>query len=167
MALELAMFFKRNLVSLFVVFGLGVLWASVLDAPDSYSWAPAGALAIAIYFATSLLLWAINGISGAIYIWLFFERDITLSVLDGLQNLKIPPPKRHDEKSVAYFLVLANDNTAAIPDRLKAASFAAAFEATKSGMSHFRALAYTRAANAAVERFYLEQGFAGQAGAKS
>jgi hypothetical protein len=157
MALELAMFFKRNLVLLIVIFALGVLYETAINNSKNDSWLVAGGFAIALYAATSLLLWAIRAVSRAIYLSLFFQNDMTSSILSGMRNMKIPPPKRQNEKTMAYFLELANDSASELPDRLKAASFVAAYEATKVSMSFLEARAYAMAADAAVNRYYLEQ----------
>ena len=149
-----AILIKQSLMSLTVIFIAGVLWDHSFNEPSSREPLFAGAIAVAIYIAIAAIMGLLNVITGAIYLWLFAEKDLSEAVLDDLRAMKLPAPRSYDAKNYDYLATLADDESVEASDRVKAAALYGTYKGNMRGL--FRSLALRKAINAAVLRYYQE-----------
>jgi hypothetical protein len=146
---------RQTLLSATVVILAGVLFDFVTNEQGSRSPILAGGVALALYIAASLVMGLLNLISGALYLWLFADKDLSESMLDDLRRAKIRGPRAYEPKTHEYLSSLADDPEAPVAERVKAASMYGAYLATTSH-GIFRSLAITRAYDNAVLRYSQE-----------
>lgn len=150
-----AVWIKRTLISLAVIFVAGLVFDHFTNDPYYRSPLLAGSVAVGIYLAFSLMVGLLNLISGALYLWLFGGKDMIAGVLDELRQARLPAPRPHDPKNYDYLEMLADDETAEPKDRVKAAVMIGAYSALmRNGI--FRALAIRNALDEAILRYSQE-----------
>lgn len=150
-----AVWIKRLLLSLAVIFIAGVVFDRIVNSAMDRSPFTAGLVALGLYLAFLLVVGILDLISGALYLWLFGGKDLTAGILDELRAAKMPAPRGYDPKNYDYLAILADDESAEPADRVKAAVMVGAYSAL---MRHgiFRALAIRQALDEAVLRYSQE-----------
>lgn len=146
---------KRTALALVIVALAGVAFDYVTNGPQDRSPLTAALVALAIYLVANLLLALLNAISGALYLWLFADADLSGAMLDQLRAAKLPPPDRYQPRTHEYLAIMADDEQAEPNDRVKAAIVLTNFNAAKRN-SIFRGLALTKGMDNAVLRYAQE-----------
>lgn len=151
---QVAIGVKRLVLALIAVFALGVISDYFMSAPDQRHPLMAGGIAIVVYIVASLGVGIVNAVSGGLYLWLFHHEDITEGVLDDFRRLKIIPPQSVHYRSMEYLAELAHDESRAPQARVNAAILAGAYEVASARSGVFGGIAFRRAVDAAVQRYY-------------
>jgi hypothetical protein len=146
---------KRTVLALIIVALAGVGFDYLTNSPEDRSPLTAAAVALGIYLVVNLILGVLNALSGALYLWLFADADLTGAMLDQLRMAKLPPPERYQPKTNEYLAMLVDDGRADPNDRVKAAIIFSEFNAAKRS-SIFRGLALMKAMDTAVLRYAQE-----------
>lgn len=150
-----AMWIKRLLLSLAVIFFAGVIFDHFASDAGNRSPLLAGLVALGLYLVFLLVVSILNLISGALYLWLSGGKDLTAGILDELRQAKLPAPRKHDPKNYDYLAALADDESAEPTDRVKAAVMLGAYSAImRNGI--FQPLAIRKALDEAILRYSQE-----------
>lgn len=72
-----AILIKQSLLGIAVIFVAGALWDHFYNDPSSRAPLLTGSIAVAIYLVLIAIMGVLNAITGALYLWLFAERDIS------------------------------------------------------------------------------------------
>lgn len=150
-----AIVIKRSLLGSVVIFLAGILFDSLVNEPEYQSPFLAGCAAIAIYILVITILGLLNLITGALYLWIFADKDMTESFLDDFRNAKLRGPRNYEPKTHEYLMSIADDDETAIDQRIRAATLLGSYRAAMSN-GLFRSLAVTRALDNAVLRYSQE-----------
>ena len=88
-----AVFIKKTLLGLFIIFIAGMLYDRFTNDPDFRAPLTAGIISVGLYLALSTVMALLNAICDAIYLWLFAEGDLSGAVLEELHapNSNVPP----------------------------------------------------------------------------
>jgi hypothetical protein len=150
-----AIWTKQFAISLLVLFIFGVAFNYFAYNPESRSPFLAGFLAMVVYLVVVAGMGLLNLISGALYLWVFADKDLSAAILDDFRAVRLPAPRNSDSKTYDYLASLADDESAAASDRVKAAVLHGSYQ-TALGQGFFRALIFRRAIDNAVLRYYQE-----------
>lgn len=150
-----AIWTRRTILTVVIVFGLGLITESLIN-PGPYSEpVQAGFIAVAIYLFAIVALSILHAIVGAIYLWWFADRDFTESVLDDLRASKLPAPEPYDSKTFDYLAELADDESQPVAVRVRSAVLFGQYKQAMIG-GLFKSLAIRRGIDSAVLRYASE-----------
>ncbi|MCG6119770.1 MAG: hypothetical protein MEP44_03905 [Blastomonas sp.] len=151
-----AIYLKRLAFDLALVFFAGIVWEWAFFEPYQRNGLLAGAIAILIYFAVSMSLGFVKGLSGLVYLWLFGGSDLKELVLADLRNARLPAPRKNQPKRFDYLLELADDETEEANVRVRAGSLYAAYNVAVQRAGLLGGLAMTKALDDATLRYSAE-----------
>lgn len=149
---------KRTAICLAVVFIIGFFYAYASNEyeNDFAVGLGGGFAALAGYLAIALILAAFHGVCGLLYLWWFGGRDFEEAYLADLRSAKMPYPRPWDSRRFDYLAMIADDPTADVEDRVKAAFMTGQHKLSLSRSGMFGAMAIERGADAAVLRYSQE-----------
>ena len=149
-----ALVIKRLLLSLAVVFCIGIATSFIWDKGDLNPLI-SGIIAIAIYLLLSGAMLIVGAITNLIYLWLFADKDLSAAVVEELRAVAIPAPNEYDFKNFSYLETLASDESARASDRVNAAMLLGAYtNAMSRGV--FMSLALRKAIDDGILRYSQE-----------
>ena len=151
-----SVYLKRLVFGLVFVFAAGIAWEWAYVEPYNRNGWLAGAWAIVIYFAVSIVLGMLNGLSNLAYLWLFGGSDLKELVLADLRNSRLPAPRAYHAKRFDYLAELADDETEEASVRVRAGALHAAYQIAIQRSGFIGGLALSKALDEATLRYSAE-----------